>query len=81
LYIIQAAINQEITKWKNIPACGYEYDPEAGDPDSGIAICTCLFEDIPDDLKNPFVLPKEQFELGKQQFSQLRLDQQLAIWS
>ena len=29
-------------------ACGYVYDPEKGDPDSGIAPGTA-FEDIPDD--------------------------------
>jgi rubredoxin len=29
-------------------ACGYTYDPEVGDPDSGIEPGTC-FEDIPDD--------------------------------
>ena len=28
--------------------CGYEYDPEVGDPDGGIAPGTA-FEDIPDD--------------------------------
>ena len=30
--------------------CGYEYDPEVGDPDSGIAPGTA-FEDIPEDWK------------------------------
>ncbi len=28
-------------------ACGYEYDPAAGDPDNGIAPGTA-FEDLPD---------------------------------
>lgn len=28
--------------------CGYEYDPEVGDPDSGIPAGTA-FEDIPED--------------------------------
>ena len=32
--------------------CGYIYDPEIGDPDSGIASGT-LFEDIPDDWACP----------------------------
>jgi rubredoxin len=32
--------------------CGYIYDPEVGDPDSGIASGT-LFEDIPDDWACP----------------------------
>lgn len=33
-------------------ACGYVYDPEIGDPDSGIAPNT-KFEDIPDDWVCP----------------------------
>lgn len=32
--------------------CGYIYDPEAGDPDNGIAPGTA-FEDIPDDWLCP----------------------------
>jgi rubredoxin len=32
--------------------CGYEYDPEVGDPDSGIAPGT-PFEDIPEDWVCP----------------------------
>ena len=32
--------------------CGYIYDPEAGDPDSGIAPGTA-FEDIPEDWVCP----------------------------
>jgi rubredoxin len=32
--------------------CGYEYDPELGDPDGGIAPGT-KFEDIPDDWTCP----------------------------
>lgn len=32
--------------------CGYEYDPEKGDPDGGIAPGT-RFEDIPDDWVCP----------------------------
>ncbi len=32
--------------------CGYEYDPEAGDEDGGIAAGT-PFEDIPDDWVCP----------------------------
>jgi rubredoxin len=34
------------------PTCGYVYDPEDGDPDSGIAPGTA-FEDIPDDWVCP----------------------------
>ncbi|MBE6392055.1 MAG: rubredoxin [Lentisphaerae bacterium] len=32
--------------------CGYEYDPEKGDPDNGIAPGTA-FEDIPEDWACP----------------------------
>jgi len=32
--------------------CGYEYDPEAGDPDSGIAPGTS-FDDLPEDWTCP----------------------------
>jgi rubredoxin len=42
--------------------CGYEYDPEVGDPDSGIAPGTA-FEDIPDDWVCPTCgVSKEDFE-------------------
>lgn len=44
------------------PACGYVYDPETGDPDSGIAPRT-RFEDIPDDWVCPVCgLSKSEFE-------------------
>ncbi len=33
-------------------ACGWEYDPEVGDPDNGIAPGT-KFEDLPDDFECP----------------------------
>lgn len=43
--------------------CGYTYDPEVGDPDSGIAPGTA-FEDIPDDWKCPQCgMAKADFEL------------------
>ncbi|MFW9258552.1 rubredoxin [Nostoc sp. CALU 546] len=43
--------------------CGYEYDPEVGDPDSEIAPRT-MFEDIPDDWSCPVCgATKEEFEL------------------
>jgi len=32
--------------------CGYVYDPELGDPDSGVAPGTA-FEDLPDDWRCP----------------------------
>ncbi|MEH2242574.1 rubredoxin [Nostoc sp.] len=42
--------------------CGYEYDPEQGNPDSGIAPGTA-FEDIPDDWSCPVCgVTKDQFE-------------------
>ena len=42
--------------------CGYIYDPEAGDPDGGIAPGTA-FEDIPDDWVCPeCFVPKDMFE-------------------
>ncbi len=43
-------------------ACGYVYDPEKGDPDSGIAPGTS-FEDIPDDWVCPLCgVAKDMFE-------------------
>ena len=42
--------------------CGYVYDPEAGDPDSGIQPGTA-FEDIPEDLVCPIC------GVGKSDFS------------
>ena len=42
--------------------CGYIYDPEVGDPDSGIAPGTA-FEDIPDDWTCPVCgVSKDMFE-------------------
>ena len=43
-------------------ACQYVYDPEEGDPDSGIAPGTS-FEDLPDDWVCP------ECGVGKDQFS------------
>lgn len=43
-------------------ACGYEYDPEVGDPDNGIEPGTA-FEDIPEDWVCPLCgLGKDVFE-------------------
>jgi rubredoxin len=43
-------------------ACGYIYDPEVGDPDSGIAPGTS-FEDIPEDWVCPICgVGKDMFE-------------------
>lgn len=45
--------------------CGYVYDPEKGDPDSGIAPGTA-FEDIPDDWTCPLCgVGKSDFELAE----------------
>lgn len=44
------------------PPCGYIYDPEVGDPDSGIEPGTA-FEDIPDDWVCPDCgMEKDGFE-------------------
>ena len=43
--------------------CGWVYDPEVGDPDSGIEPGT-QFEDIPDDWVCPLCqVGKEDFEI------------------
>ncbi len=54
---------EDITMQKYVcEFCGYEYDPEIGDPDSGIAPGTA-FEDIPDDWKCPVCgVGKENFQ-------------------
>jgi len=50
-----------MSKWRCIP-CGYVYDPEAGDPDGGIAPGT-PFEEIPDDWMCPVCgVSKDEFE-------------------
>jgi rubredoxin len=42
--------------------CGYVYDPEQGDPDSGVAAGT-NWEDVPDDWECPVCgAPKDDFE-------------------
>ncbi|KUO75923.1 MAG: rubredoxin [Clostridia bacterium BRH_c25] len=42
--------------------CGYVYDPEAGDPDSGVALGTS-FEEIPEDWVCPLCgVGKDMFE-------------------
>ena len=42
--------------------CGYVYDPEAGDPDSGVAPGTS-FEEVPDDWACPVCgVGKDMFE-------------------
>lgn len=51
-------------KFRCIP-CGYVYDPEIGDPDSGIKPGTA-FEDLPADWVCPVCfVGKEEFEPGE----------------
>jgi len=55
-------MREEMTMQKYIcTVCGYIYDPEEGDVDSGIAPGTA-FEDIPDDWTCP------QCNVGKEDF-------------
>ncbi|ACS90944.1 MULTISPECIES: rubredoxin [Thermococcus] len=50
-----------MAKWKCM-VCGYIYDEEAGDPESGVAPGT-RFEEIPDDWVCPLCgAPKDMFE-------------------
>ncbi len=50
-----------MSKWR-CTVCGYEYDPEAGDPDGGIAPGT-PFESIPDEWVCPVCgASKDMFE-------------------
>lgn len=52
---------KEVVLMKYVCVCGYVYDPEVGDPDSGIAPGTA-FEDIPDDWVCPWCgLGKDAF--------------------
>lgn len=49
-------------KWK-CKVCGYVYDPEKGDPDSGVEAGTA-FEDIPDTWVCPVCgVEKSMFEV------------------
>jgi len=48
-------------KWR-CTVCGYIYDPEKGDPDSGVKAGT-QFEELPDGWVCPICgAPKDQFE-------------------
>lgn len=59
----QEAEVRKMDKYKCM-LCGYVYDPEKGDPDSGINPGTS-FEDIPDDWVCPVCgAGKDQFEEG-----------------
>ena len=47
---------------KYVCPCGFEYDPEVGDPDNDIEPGTA-FEDLPEDWICPVCgLPKDMFE-------------------
>lgn len=49
-------------KWVCV-VCGYVYDPEIGDPDSGVAPGTS-WDDVPEDWVCPLcAVGKDQFEL------------------
>jgi rubredoxin len=52
---------EEMAKWE-CAVCGYVYDPEKGDPDSGVDPGTS-FEQLPDDWVCPVCgAEKDQFE-------------------
>jgi rubredoxin len=58
-----AVYEEELMKKYECEACGYIYDPELGDSDSGVAPGTA-FEDIPDDWVCPLCgVGKEDFKL------------------
>ena len=58
-------IGKEINTMKKYvcDVCGYIYDPEAGDPDNGVAAGTA-WEDVPEDWVCPLC------GVGKDQFSE-----------
>ena len=51
--------------------CGYVYDPEQGDPDSGVAAGT-KWEDVPDDWECP-VCGASKADFEKEQFIERHL--------
>ncbi len=60
-YIEDLGEKKEAQKWM-CKVCGYVYDPQKGDPESGIAPGT-PFEELPDDWVCPVCgAPKDQFE-------------------
>lgn len=59
---LKKILGEVIMKKYLCTACGYIYDPEAGDPDNGIEPGTA-FEDLPDDWICPLCgVGKELFE-------------------
>ena len=66
LFWVRFLIIKKVSKMEKYKCmlCGYVYDPENGDPDSGIKPGTS-FEDIPDDWVCPICgAGKDQFEKG-----------------
>ncbi len=58
---MEGKISMVVSKWR-CTVCGYIYDPENGDPDSGIEAGT-PFESLPEDWTCPACgAPKELFE-------------------
>jgi rubredoxin len=56
-------LEEKIMKKYVCEVCGYDYDPEIGDPDGGISAGT-PFEKIPDDWVCPLCgVGKSQFEI------------------
>ena len=52
----------DYTMKKYLCPCGYEYNPELGDPENGVAPGTA-WEDVPEDWRCPWCsLGKEVFE-------------------
>ena len=60
---IDTLIKKVVIKMKKyVCPCGYEYDPEKGDPENGIAPGTA-WEDVPEDFVCPVCgLGKDAFE-------------------
>ena len=60
---IDTLIKKVVIKMKKYACpCGYEYDPEKGDPENGIAPGTA-WEDVPEDFVCPVCgLGKDAFE-------------------
>lgn len=64
VFIFQLNLKNEKNMKKYVcDVCGYEYDPEVGDPENGIPAGTA-FEDLPEDWVCPLC------SVGKDQFSE-----------
>ncbi len=63
IYLVRSCLEARLMAKKyTCTVCGYVYDPEKGDPDSGIDPGTA-FEDLPDDWTCPECgAPKDAFE-------------------